>query len=233
MTESKNTKRKTILYALGEIILILIGVFLGLQVDRWNEQRKNSDRELLILNDIKNDLNSCKNELEENINFNKFSLGQLENIEKILNNHNSYENDVVSSLGLITEWKSPYMTSVAYQTFKGQELGLIKNNELKKKIIKLNEISLLSLSNDYDKIETDFTQNIVLPSLIKKMEPIPNSKNYEFRPSNFTDLKNDNEFKMMINTLILLRGKGIRLMTECSEEISNTIDLIEQETQSK
>lgn len=233
MTKLFKINRKNISNIIGEVVLILVGVFLGLQVDRWNEQRKNIDRELLILNDIKNDLNSSENELNEYINFNNFSLSQLKKIKSILENPSSYESDLINSLSLITEWKSPYMTSVAYQTFKGEELGLINNDDVKKKIIQLNEVNLLSISKDYDNIETDFSQNIVWPILMRKMEPIPNSKGNNFRPNNFNDLKNDTEFKMMINSLIQLRAKGIELMSNCKNEISYTIKLIENETSSE
>lgn len=224
----KLNKKKAI-YAIGEVLLILIGVFLGLQADRINENRKDSEREKLILTDIKNDLVESKSELNEDINFNKFSITQLEEINSILINPKSYENDIINPLALITEWKSPYLTSIAYQTFKGEELGLIKNQKLKKRIIRLNEVDMNSLSKDYDEIEMYFTREIVWPLLIRKMKPITNNQNYDIRPKNFMKLKKDDEFKMMINSLIQLRKKGVELMENCDKEISVAIKLIDKE----
>ena len=58
MSENKFTKY--LLYAIGEIILVMIGILLALQVNNWNEGKKarNAERTLLI---------SLKTEMEYNI----------------------------------------------------------------------------------------------------------------------------------------------------------------------
>lgn len=55
---SQNQTGKYLKYALGEIILVMIGILLALQVNNWNEQRKNRNKESIYLNGIKNDLKS-------------------------------------------------------------------------------------------------------------------------------------------------------------------------------
>lgn len=44
LLQSGQTKRY-LLYAMGEIILVMIGILLALQVNNWNEERKERDRE--------------------------------------------------------------------------------------------------------------------------------------------------------------------------------------------
>ena len=48
--------RKYILYALGEVLLVMIGILLALQVNNWNEVRKEGLKEQEFLNRLKNDL---------------------------------------------------------------------------------------------------------------------------------------------------------------------------------
>ncbi len=48
--------RKYVLYAFGEIFLVMIGILLALQVNRWNENRKDRAFEILSLVQIKGDL---------------------------------------------------------------------------------------------------------------------------------------------------------------------------------
>ena len=43
-------------YAIGEIILVMIGILLALQVNNWNEDRKERTSEQKILNEILIDL---------------------------------------------------------------------------------------------------------------------------------------------------------------------------------
>ncbi len=45
-----------ILYAIGEIFLVMIGILLALQVNNWNEERKANSKLSSILKTIKNDL---------------------------------------------------------------------------------------------------------------------------------------------------------------------------------
>ena len=43
-------------YATGEIQLVVIGILIALQVDSWNEQRKERKEEQVLLNQLKIDL---------------------------------------------------------------------------------------------------------------------------------------------------------------------------------
>ncbi|MGB5431159.1 DUF6090 family protein, partial [Eudoraea sp.] len=51
-----NTPLKYMRYALGEIVLVMIGILLALQVNNWNEGRKLVEREITLLNNIREDI---------------------------------------------------------------------------------------------------------------------------------------------------------------------------------
>ena len=48
--------RKYLLYAIGEILLVVIGILIALQVNNWNEERKNKQAILMIFSDIQEEL---------------------------------------------------------------------------------------------------------------------------------------------------------------------------------
>ena len=56
---------KYLLYAVGEIVLVVIGILIALQINTWNEQRKNTKRQVQQLDLLMLDLTAKK---EENIN---------------------------------------------------------------------------------------------------------------------------------------------------------------------
>jgi hypothetical protein len=47
LTENKFSKY--VLYAIGEIVLVVIGILIALSINNWNEQHKINVQELIIL----------------------------------------------------------------------------------------------------------------------------------------------------------------------------------------
>ena len=53
---TENRVSKYLLYAIGEILLVVIGILIALQVDNWNEERKKQREITQLLRDIEGDL---------------------------------------------------------------------------------------------------------------------------------------------------------------------------------
>jgi hypothetical protein len=56
--------RKYLLYAVGEILLVVIGILIALQINNWNEAQKDRASEVDILHNLKEELIRNKDELE-------------------------------------------------------------------------------------------------------------------------------------------------------------------------
>lgn len=57
--------RTYLLYAIGEIILVVIGILIALQVNNWNEQRKDKLKETALVSQLQSDLLQTQEELIE------------------------------------------------------------------------------------------------------------------------------------------------------------------------
>lgn len=62
LTENKFSKY--LLYAIGEIVLVVIGILIALQINNWNEERKRENAEAVILEQVKTDLKKSQTGLE-------------------------------------------------------------------------------------------------------------------------------------------------------------------------
>jgi len=51
-----NRPLKYMRYAIGEIVLVVIGILIALQINNWNENRKTKLRSQVYINEIVNDL---------------------------------------------------------------------------------------------------------------------------------------------------------------------------------
>ncbi|WP_411895201.1 DUF6090 family protein [Winogradskyella sp. A2] len=62
---SENKFSKYLIYAIGEIILVVIGILIALQVNEWNSDRNKRKSEKILLVQLKSDLEKSKIELGE------------------------------------------------------------------------------------------------------------------------------------------------------------------------
>lgn len=53
-----------LLYGIGEIVLVVIGILIALQVNNWNNQKKDREKEIYYLNSIKTSIALSQNELD-------------------------------------------------------------------------------------------------------------------------------------------------------------------------
>ena len=60
-----------------ELLILVIGIFLGLQVDDWNEARKHQQQESVYMHKIYQDLTAMRAELEEIIQRGEKFIGRM------------------------------------------------------------------------------------------------------------------------------------------------------------
>ena len=61
----ENKTGKYFKYAIGEIMLVMIGILLALQVSNWNQDHKDRNSERKILKNINRDLNQNKESFDK------------------------------------------------------------------------------------------------------------------------------------------------------------------------
>jgi len=80
----QNKTRSYFFYAIGEIALVMIGILLALQVNNWNESRKENIQELEILYDLKNEFIINRTELELAIERKEVGLDNFDSRIKLI-----------------------------------------------------------------------------------------------------------------------------------------------------
>jgi len=70
----ENRVRKYMLYAIGEIVLVVIGILIALQLNNWNTERKAEIQEVSLLKEMRQnlqrDLSDCRFNIKENTELN-------------------------------------------------------------------------------------------------------------------------------------------------------------------
>lgn len=79
----QNKSGKYFKYTIGEIILVVIGILIALSINNWNENRKNSIKEMPFLEGFKNDLMANKTELNRVIKKAEITSNSSDSILKL------------------------------------------------------------------------------------------------------------------------------------------------------
>jgi len=230
---SENNFSKYLIYAIGEIILVVVGILIALQINNWNEERKIRNYELDQLIEIKENLEEAKFEIDNDRKFNAFTVKMYKRILSHMESELPYDKSLDSAFFLFTMWQSPFLPKNGYETLKSSGINIIQNQKLKKEIIKIYEQNFEFLVNDTDKGEWSFNEFVATPFSAKNIKYFNEEENRFARPIDYEALKKNPEFENILRILIRKREAGIRHYLKSSEDISNVIGMIDAELKSR
>ena len=136
LIDEESTK-KYLLYAIGEILLVMIGILLALQVNNWNETRKQLAQERQLLERLQTEMQTNQHLIQEELN-NLRSVSQSTRmlLDAIGTNPKSYSRDSINLMmnGLsFTPKYSPNQGSLSSIISSGQ-ITIISNESLNVKL---------------------------------------------------------------------------------------------------
>ena len=137
LTENKFSKY--LVYAIGEILLVMIGILLAFQVDSWNDQRKRDLLEIDILKELKQNLMVDIVDIDENISQHEQSLKSSQIISSVIENdlpNNDSLNNHFSNIIIVPMFLP---TKTAYENLKLTGTTILENDSLRLAIIELYE----------------------------------------------------------------------------------------------
>ncbi|WP_431128180.1 DUF6090 family protein [Flagellimonas flava] len=120
-------------YTIGEIVLVVIGILIALQINNWNEERKLRDTELTYINNIKRDLQLSITEINRFINRRNSLINSAYIVLEYFNGKpvadwNSFNKHIVD----IYTWQSFYLIDNTYQELKNSgNFAVISNDSIK------------------------------------------------------------------------------------------------------
>ena len=185
----ENKFSKYLIYAIGEIVLVVIGIFIALQINNWNELRKEKDQEAIILSDLKEDLTATRlNFLETIKSQEKMILGSRDLIDAIEAKDYSIHPDAIRKYIRIGAFSHHREVAVlgSYDAIIGSgKTSIIKNKEL-----------LNALANFSSQYQTGFEDETKSDNLLNLM--MTASKDF-YSPLSDNDLRRSVNLKKKYN----------------------------------
>lgn len=200
----ENRFSKYLLYAVGEIVLIVIGILIALQIDSWNEGRKLKEQELKILKDFKTSLAKDSTYLAGTKRTYEIARNSIDHLIAYMDKDLPYADSLKYHFANITfDWGLQYDFST-YEVLKSADLRLISNDSLRSNIIwyySLAEGLNLRLANRYSQVIEDASKNLLSKHFDQMWEARAEDLQGEMIPIDYEALKKDIQFRYFLKTL--------------------------------
>ena len=157
--------RRYLFYALGEIMLVMIGISLAFQADNWNEDRIKRNTEIRYYENIKEQIIDDKELIQGQVHFNNRYMVQFKYANEIIETNDRSKLD---TLGLLirnlTQYSDFDKEGNIYETMvNGGEVKLLQNHKIVNGIRELEEI--YNYVNRMENIHYDAMMNHTAPAI--------------------------------------------------------------------
>ena len=223
----ENRASKYLLYAIGEIILVVIGILIALSINNWNNDQNLRRTEVALLKEMKKNLETDLVDIQWNINNNKTKLNANEIVLESLKNSESYNDTLNFYYGNL--WGGTYFSknTSAYDNLKSIGFHIIKNDSLRIRITELYSTKY----NYLDILEEDFLDNFfsakLQPLIISNI--ITDTTWISAKPINQMELAMNHEFKETLKINIFWIEYMIDLYEEIGQDVVTLINQIDNE----
>ena len=195
-------------YAIGEILLVMVGILLALQVNNWNEKRLAKITEIQLLKQLKNDLKANTNDLKFNQRLHRAKENAINTLLEHMESDLPYHDSLELSLASAFIWSKFTRNEGAYQTIKSEGVDIISNLELRNEVFKLYEGQLYWLQQ-FEQTIVDYVENFrqnKAQDYFKKLnvftiDSIGSPRRGNAIPIDYEVLRKDSSFKMHLDAL--------------------------------
>ena len=222
----KGNLKRYLVYTIGEILLIMIGVLLAFQVSKWNDKRNNDKVELIYYENIRRQLNDDMGIISRNIDYNNRYLSQFEYANEIIQIDDRSKLDTLIKISLnLFRYSDFHRASNIYETIVNSgQIKLIHNQNILEGIQRLEET--YGYINKMESVHFDLIKLIVIPDIVDSIKFSPSDVE---NPEDLYNFKFKNRFTLLVEIM----NEKNDVYERAINEISKIVELIDKELNSK
>ncbi len=212
-------------YAIGEIILVVLGILIALQINNWNEQRKVDGEIVKALTEIRSNL------ISDSLNIRQTRLDKSEDIEiqstviHALKNRNIPYDSIEYHLGRVMIARRIVFVDNGYQLMKKFGLERLKNQELRNELINYYTHSVKNIMDDTADDEHEFI-TVFLPYVRNHFLDWDFSKRGV--PADYEQLKSDKYFLTCLMLNVKNSESTLEALKTGAREIQEILPILDE-----
>ncbi len=253
---NKNKLTSYLLYAIGEIILVVFGILIALGINNKSAQNQKRDLEIDLIKHAEVELYRMKGDILNDLFFLEKGLESHFRIHEALLSNKPYNDSLTFHFYWLAKDEYIYPVNTAFNRIKEEGLSIIQNDTIRTKLTSCYEsiFPRLSRANPfYPDLEfffspyyqKHFTANndmnlkndVEAPDFtLHYPYPFPekvNGKSYSitvgFVPKDFDFLKKDSEFKVLMRQAYTYRRYKIRWYKTAQRILDQALEVIDNE----
>lgn len=225
---AQNRFSRYLLYSIGEIVLVVIGILIALQINNWNEDQKNRKLEKNMLENLVETLEQNNSLLTSRVRsiakYRESGAVIISAIENNLTNPDSLKDYYHLALMNTSDIQ---LSDVGYTVIKNNGLGIIRNQLLKKEIMIFFEETQpkLQYNLSWGSIDLADREKLIDENFIQT----PNEITLSYRLFDAKNLFKNNYFVALIYKTDTQRGFFSMVIAEHLKENERIMNMIKDE----
>jgi len=222
----ENKTGKYLKYAIGEIVLVVIGILIALSVAEWNNSRHDNKTEIRLLKELHKGISEDLKTINTDLEIVNTCIADLIELDSLLKVDTPIANEYHYKLfGNVYGLRYLNLNKALYEDLKATGLGIIKDEKTRSQIIKVFEDNYPYLAG--------FKQIELLVNQVNRPYYLTNFVELKFKkyakPKDFQIIWQDTYYKNIVNyRLTTLKINQQAYYPKTIHEIKILLDLIEQ-----
>ena len=228
-------------YAIGEILLVVIGILIALQVNNWNEHQKEQKQEIQIYTELESELLQNKKEILNTITKQKKIIKSTQSLIYDIVKKEPYSSTIYNRFARSGDEFQIIPETSAYEGLKNIGLQILSNDSLRIRITNLYQLDFKRFDESGDKNSEYSIEGLLFPYQDKYLFADYNqTAKYGFKYSDsitvqrlkitdYDKFLTDNNLLKVLQLTLYDRSNKIDFETETMIKIKETIKRIKKE----
>ena len=239
---SENKFSKYLIYAIGEIILVVIGILIALAINNWNQEKIIKDEEIAILKAMETDFLETKNRIKKTIRNQKTVVNYCYKLQLLMQEQTNV--DSISDyiyFGALSFWRIEPVNGTHDGLIGSGKMDIISNQKLKSLLAEFSaeikygfedEGLALDLTSELIKLSSDYAASLE-PESDRKRHGLNKPITEDERNLAILKHQKNNSFLGVLVTKAYTEKNRLEYQTKISSFVDNILKLIESEIKLK
>ena len=222
---SENNFSKYLIYAIGEIVLVVIGILIALSLNNWNDSKKKKIEERVLLTELMKNLEINITQIKEDIEWDSVAISSGKIIMNVLNNKISYSDTLGNHFQNSRLVPNSFLTTSAYKAIENRGFHIVSSIFLRKKIMKLFDDTYPSMILEINNIDENTLKTNMQNYMINHFE----YSNGQLKPNDYQELLEDQRYRNILSYNIEIQGYFKWKRIDCLKQVELLIEEIDKE----